>query len=57
MEENLRKKWRKFITKFAKVFDKILGNLNKVSETGEENFKNFKEICEKMCGSFEVNLS
>ncbi len=27
LEENLRKKWRKFIRKFDEVFEKISGNL------------------------------
>ncbi len=56
LEENLRKKWHKFIKNFAEVFDKIPGNLEKSFRNCEENFKNFKVICEKMCGSFEKNL-
>ncbi len=56
LEENLRKKWCKFIRKFEEVFEKITGYLGKSFRNCEENFKNFKEIYEKVCRSFEENL-
>ncbi len=39
-EENLRKKWFRFIKKFEEVFEKISGNLGKSFRICEEFMRN-----------------